>query len=58
MVAAQPGLFQKNNVSGLIILIKQVRQSPVKSGNTSPYRKNRQSPPPAMRENAENDKKN
>ena len=27
-----------------MILTKQVRQSPVKSGNASPYRKNRQIP--------------
>jgi hypothetical protein len=50
--------FKKNNFSGIMILTKQARQSPVKSGNASPYRKNRQSPPPpAMRENAENNKK-
>jgi len=49
--------FKKNNVSDIMILTEQVRQSPDKSGNTSPCRKNRQSPSSGVQENAENDKK-
>jgi len=38
-----------------MILTMQIRQILTESDNIQAYRKNRQSPTPAMRENAEND---